>query len=242
MTYAVLRSVQVGLPRQFGAEGAADPMDRPWTTGFYKEAVDRPVRLGTTNLEGDGQADLVHHGGPDKAVLAYSGDHYAYWRQALSNPSLPYGAFGENLTMAGQTEAEVCIGDTWQIGDGGDGVILQVSQPRQPCWKLARRWRVKTLALQVQEAGYTGWYLRVLREGVVAAGMPVTLLERPCPQWTVGRANRVMHVDKHDLAAAAELASLPLLARSWQSTLLQRAERSHESDPAKRLFGSDEMR
>jgi MOSC domain-containing protein YiiM len=130
MTQPVLRSIQVSLPRSFGAEGATDPLDRPWVSGFDKQPVAGPVRLGATNLDGDGQADLVYHGGPDKAVLAYSADHYDDWRRELAMPALRFGAFGENFTIAGQSEAEVCVGDVWQVG----AVTLQVSQPRQPCW------------------------------------------------------------------------------------------------------------
>src|SRR5690606_31581999 len=102
---AILASIQVGLPRTLGMVDAADPMDRRWTTGFYKEPVPGPVYLGLTNLDGDGQGDTVHHGGPEKAVLAYSGDHYAAWRQELNLPDLPPGAFGENFTVNGLTEA-----------------------------------------------------------------------------------------------------------------------------------------
>ena len=233
-TNAVLESIQVGRPRQFGQEDAADPMDRLWTTGFYKEPVNGPVRLGVTNLDGDGQADLVHHGGTEKAVLAYADDHYHLWRPELNMPNLAFGAFGENFTVQGITEANVCLGDVWKIGDE---VRVQVSQPRQPCWKLARRWRLKTLALQVQSTGRTGWYFRVLAEGAVAAGMPMMLVERPHPAWTVERANRVMHFDKDDLRAAAELAAIPTLALSWTTALQRRVECQIQSDPAKRLYG-----
>lgn len=237
MIHPALQSIQVGLPTHFGREGAADPMDRPWTTGFFKQPVFGPVRLGATNLDGDGQADLDHHGGPDKAVLAYSADHYDAWRRELNNPALPPGAFGENFTVAGITEADVCLGDVWTIG--GEAA-LQVSQPRQPCWKLARRWRLKTLSLQVQESGRTGWYFRVLHEGVVAAGMPLVLVERPHPAWSIARANRVMHTDKNDGRAAAELAALPCLAESWKTTLRRRVEQNIHPDPAKRLIGRNE--
>jgi MOSC domain-containing protein YiiM len=229
----VLLAVHVGLPRQLGAEGASEPMERLWTTGFIKEPVAGPVRLGVTNLEGDGQADLVHHGGPDKAVLAYAAEHYDAWRQELALPDLPLAAFGENFTIAGQSEASVCIGDVWQVGD----TLLQVSQPRQPCWKLARRWRIKTLALRVQETGRTGWYLRVLQVGIVEAGMPLELRERPHATWTVQRANQIMHVDKSDLRLAGELAELPELAPNWKATLRRRVEQNLHPDPDKRLIG-----
>lgn len=236
MTAPLLASIQVSLPRSFGQEGAADPMDRPWTTGFFKEPVLGPVRLGLTNLEGDGQADRLHHGGPDKAVLAYSAEHYPLWRQSLNQPALPFGAFGENFTVTGLTEADVCIGDTWLVGDE---VVVQVSQPRQPCWKLARRWRIKSLALDVQQTGRTGWYFRVLSEGAVTAGMRLVLHDRPHPDWTVARANQVMHLEKRNIAAAQELAAIPLLSENWQATLSRRATKQ-ESDPQKRLIGENE--
>lgn len=233
---AILASIQVGLPRTLGQVDAADPMDRRWTTGFYKEPVPGPVYLGLTNLDGDGQGDTVHHGGPEKAVLAYSGDHYAAWRQELNLPDLPPGAFGENFTVNGLTEADVCIGDTWQVGPD---VLLQVSQPRQPCWKLARRWRIKNLALQVQQTGRTGWYLRVLQPGTVAAGMKLVLRERPFPEWSVARANQVMHNKREDFDLAAELASVPLLAANWQHTLQRRVEEKRPGDTTARLVGEN---
>ncbi|WP_231754103.1 MOSC domain-containing protein [Caulifigura coniformis] len=211
-------------------------MDRPWTSGFDKRPVVGPLRLGLTNLDGDGQADLVHHGGPDKAILAYSADHYDGWRHELQMPDLPFGAFGENFTVEGLTEAKVCLGDIWQVGES----VLQVSQPRQPCWKLARRWRIKSLALQVQESGRTGWYFRVLQEGVVAPGLSLQRLECAHPEWTVERANDVMHFDKDNLNLAAALAAIRPLAASWKATLMKRAERKAHSDPVMRLIGPNE--
>ena len=209
---STLLSIQVGLPRHLGIAGAPDPMDRPWTTSFFKEPVEGPVWLGRTNLAGDGQADRKNHGGPDKAVLAYSADHYPLWRAELNRPDLPHGAFAENFTIAGLTEENVCIGDVYAIG----GAQVQVSQPRQPCWKIARRWRIKDLTAQVRETGRTGWYLRVLVEGYVEAGQPVELLERTFPQWTVARASQVMNHRHEDPAAAAELAACPSLAAVWR--------------------------
>ena len=145
-----LVSIQVGLPRTHEPTDAAE---RPWTTGFYKDPVSGPVFVKRTNIEGDGQADLRVHGGIDKAVLAYAAEHYAAWREELDQPHLPFGAFGENLTIADLTERDVCIGDIWQVGD----VLLEVSQPRQPCWKLARRWHIKTLPKLVVQSGRSGW-------------------------------------------------------------------------------------
>lgn len=227
-----LLSIQVGLPRTHGTEGAADPHDRPWTTAFYKEPVPGPVALGALGLAGDGVADPRFHGGPDKAVLAYSADHYPFWRELLGH-ALPFGAFGENLTLAGQTEADVCIGDVYALG----AVRVQVTQPRQPCWKLARRWRRSDLATLVQENGRTGWYFRVLAEGPVTEERDWGLVERPYPQWTIAEANRIMHHAPGDRAAAGALAACPALSESWKRTLSARAERDAQPDAHARLEG-----
>ncbi len=237
MTNPTLLSIQVGTPRSFGTPGAAEPMDRPWTTGFYKESVAGPVPVGVTSLEGDGQADLVNHGGPDKAVLAYSADHYPAWRSELGKPDLPFGAFGENFTVTRQTEADVCIGDRWVLGE----VRLEVSQPRLPCWKLARRWRIEDLALRVDRTGRSGWYLRVLTEGQVAAGQVWKLEARPCPDWTVARASHLWLHDKGNLADATLLAAIPGLAASWKEMLSRRLQRLRAMDDARRLVGPNEV-
>lgn len=213
-------SIQVGLPREVPPAGAGDFSQSPWTTGYFKDPVSGPIAVRPTGIVGDGQADLVHHGGPNKAVCVYPLVHYPEWQTLLDQP-LAYGAFGENFTVDGLEESDVCIGDTWRVGDTA---IVQVSQPRQPCWKLARRWQRKSFALEVQDSCKTGWYFRVLTEGQVQAGARLTLLERPHPRWTVLRANRVMHHKKHDALLAAELAALPELSASWQTRLNRRVK------------------
>jgi len=214
-----LLSIQVGKPKDHGREDAADAHDRPWTTGFFKTPVGEPVFAAKTNLVGDGQADLKNHGGVDKAVLGYSADHYPKWREELGMPGMPFGAFGENLTIAGMSEWSVCIGDILRI----DSVIFEVSQPRQPCWKLARRWRLHALTGMVVRNGRSGWYLRVLEEGWLEAPAPVTLLDRPNPDWTIARANEILHHRKSDLKLTLELADVPRLAASWVDELRERA-------------------
>jgi len=230
----VVTSIFVGTPRELGTPGAEDPMDKPWYSGFLKAPVAGPVFLGKINLDGDGQGDRVHHGGVNKAVCCYPASHYEeYWRDHLNIPELTRGSFGENFAIDGAAEEDVCIGDVWRVGEA----VVQVSQPRGPCWKLARRWRVKDLALQVQQTGRAGWYLRVLTEGLVAPGSPITLIERPNPEWTIARANQIMNHDKHDTAAAAALAAVPELSSNWRTTLTNRVEKGVEPDLAKRLEG-----
>lgn len=217
---AILRSIQLGTPTHYGFESAEDPHDQPWTTGFFKTPVAGRVFANTTNLVGDGQADLIHHGGVDKAVLAYSADHYPKWREELHMPDMPYGAFAENLTIAGLSEASVCIGDIYRLGEA----FFEVSQPRQPCWKLARRWRMHELTPTVVRNGRSGWYLRVVQPGWIEAGMPVTLVERPNPAWTIARAHDVMHHRKTDVPLMLELADVPQLSGSWVRELRERAK------------------
>lgn len=225
-----LLAVCVGLPRTLGTEGAANPLERPWVSGTFKAPVHGPVRLGRTGLAGDGQADLTVHGGLEKAVLAYAAAHYPFWRETLGRDDVGPGAFGENLVLDGADEATVCIGDVVRVG----GARLQVSQPRQPCWKQARRWGRKDMPLLLQQTGRTGWYYRVLEEGMVEEGLPVELLERPFPALTVARANGAMHGE--DREAAAQLAECALLAPGWRDSMRRRLLGTRGNDGA-RLYG-----
>lgn len=218
MTPPTLVSIQVGQPTNYGHESGVDPHDRPWTTAFFKSPIAGPVFVGLTNIAGDAQADLKNHGGLDKAVLAYAASHYECWRGELGRDDLGYGGFGENLTIAGLTEESVCIGDVWSLGEA----VFEVSQPRQPCWKLARRWRITELTARVVANGRTGWYLRVLREGLINTGESLTLVVRPNGDWSVARANKVMHHRKADAALAGELAALPELSVAWKQALIAR--------------------
>ena len=227
----VVQSIQIGRAQtythavadgQVAGSTAADGKPAEWTTAFFKFPVAGPVDVGQLGIAGDEQVDRKNHGGPDKAVLVYSADHLPLWRERLNLPEMAGGAFGENLTVAGSTEEGVCIGDVWEAG----AVQLQVTQPRQPCWKMSRRWRIKELAAWVVETGRTGWYFRVLREGEVAADMELELAQRPHPEWTVAAANHVMHVNKHNSERAAALAACPPLSASWREELLGRATNS----------------
>jgi MOSC domain-containing protein YiiM len=218
---ALIVSIQTGRAASYLHPNQADGNGREWTTAFFKTRVPGPVSVTLLGVAGDEQADRENHGGPDKALLAYSAEHYAYWQAHLPLPDMPHGGFGENLTIAGLTEETVCIGDTWRAGN----VVLQVTQPRQPCWKMSRRWRVPDLARQVIANGRSGWYLRVLQEGALAAGVSLELVARPHPAWPVSRASRVMHHEKHDLTLAAELASLPELSAAWREALTERIAR-----------------
>lgn len=215
MTLPVLVSIQTGQPQSLEYPDPRDGRDRRWRTAFHKGEAAGPLWLGPLGLFGDAQADRQHHGGPDRAVLAYSADHYPLWHQELGRTDFRAGAFGENFTIAGLDETTVCLGDVYAVGDAR----VQVSQPRVPCYKIARRWSMPDLTARVERTGRTGWYLRVLDEASIEAGLPVTLLERPNPTWPVTRVAQVFRRRAHPSPETAELATLSHLAADWRSAL-----------------------
>jgi MOSC domain-containing protein YiiM len=212
-----LVSVQLGSPKTVGTPHASDPMERAFTSAIWKEPVAGPVWAGLLGLRGDTVANTKVHGGPEQAILMYPESHYASWHAEWGRDDIGAGAFGENLTVAGLTEDTVCIGDVLEIG----AARLQVSQPRQPCATLARRHQMRDMIAQVRRNGRSGWYLRVLQEGYLAAGQPIALAERPHAQWTVRRAAQVGVSRKERPGDAAELAACPALSPAWQAWLIR---------------------
>lgn len=199
------------------------------STGIFKTPSDEPLFLTLVNFEGDGQADLVHHGGREKAVCVYPYEHYPYWEKELGR-ELEYSAFGENLTTQGLLEAEICIGDIFQLGEA----VVQVSQPRQPCFKLSVKYGAPDMPLKVQETGYTGFYFRVLQEGLVSKSD--SLIRTSChPKGiTVSYANHIMHRDKNDTEGIKKILEVEGLSASWRKTFVKRLEGS-STDTKERL-------
>lgn len=198
-----LHSVQVGRTAPLGPEGVP--------SGFVKRPVLGPVQVSPLGLAGDEQADLSVHGGPEKAVYGYAMRHYAAWRSELPEHEqiLVPGAFGENLTVDGLTEDEIFVGDVHRMGSA----LLQVCQPRQPCFKLALHFRDSRLPRAMVKSGRAGWYYRVIEGGTLRAGDRVELVQRPQPGLPLSRlvsiVNRgVATVDEHSaLAGMPEVAS-----------------------------------
>lgn len=224
MDSPLLLSIQVGLPRQMQMHDSGKDKEKVWRSAIYKEQVEGPLWLDGLNLAGDKQSDLRVHGGPDRAVLGYSAEHYAVWREELERPELTYGSFGENFTISGLSEETAYIGDIYQLGE----VQLQVSQPRQPCWKLELRIGVEDMISRVHKRVWGGWYFRVLKQGYVEPKQPLTLLERPCPQWTVKRAYTIMTKRRKDQSALRELVACPYLSADWHRYLTERLQAVEE--------------
>jgi MOSC domain-containing protein YiiM len=214
----ILESVQVGTPKPYGRVGSIDPMERPWTTSFFRVPSREPRRLFTTHLEGNIQGDTKHHGSLTQAVLLYAAAHYPEWQRELNRPEIGPGGFGENFTIGELTEETACIGDVYAIGEAA----IQVTGPRYPCWKIERRWGIAGLTARVAETGRTGWYCRVVQEGMVEPGLPVLLVERPYPEWSMALINDFAHGRNKDVEKARALARCPLLHEFWQELILRR--------------------
>lgn len=205
-------------------------------SGIMKRPVDRPLQIGPEGVEGDEQADRRVHGGVEKAVHHYPLDHYPLWREELGDLS-PLGAaggFGENISTSGLTEATIAVGDVFRLGKA----LLQVSQGRQPCWKLNHRFEVPDMARRVQQTGRTGWYYRVLEPGIVTPGDRLALVHRIAPEWTLHRLWRALYVDRLNLDELKGMAALDVLAEGWRKYAVRRLESGRVEDWRKRLDGT----
>jgi MOSC domain-containing protein YiiM len=221
-----LLSLNVGLPKQVQFR------QKDVSTGIFKTATDEALYLSYLNFEGDGQGDLVHHGGREKAVCVYPFEHYPFWEKELKRP-LEYGALGENLTTKGLLETEVCIGDVFELGKA----IVQISQPRQPCYKLTIRYSVPEMLLKVQKTGFTGFYFRVLAEGLVSRSDKLTLLHRHPQKVTVSYANRIMHHEKENSEGMERMLEVEELSVNWKQTFQKRLK-GIGTDSSERLTGN----
>ena len=191
----------------------------PWPdkapSAINKSSVSGPLQLTLTGFIGDEQADPRYHGGPDKAVHHYAADHYPYWvEQNGENSKFHPGGFGENISTTGLTEDLVCIGDVFTLGE----TRLQISQGRQPCWKLNAHSGIENLSHEVMQTKFTGWYYRVLEEGIVSPGDSLQLVERSHWEWTVRRVTEARFSPRSYAKFAVELASLSVLSESWRET------------------------
>ena len=203
-----LRSVQIGRIAPLGPQGVP--------SAFVKHPVDGPVAVGRLGLAGDKQADLTVHGGAEKAVYAYGASHYPAWVADFPDHADRFvpGGVGENLTIDGLVEADLCVGDLHRIGTAR----LQVCQPRQPCFKFALRFADNQLPKAMVRNGRAGWYYRVVEEGVLAAGDAVELVDRPNPDFGFDRLVGIVNARRatpDELAAMATMDGLASNLRAW---------------------------
>jgi MOSC domain-containing protein YiiM len=216
--------------------GKARPLGpRAQPSAIDKNKVSGRLWLGEQGFAGDEQGDRKNHGGPEKAVHHYPFDHYAAWQTELGDCSVLTrpGAFGENLSTTGLVEGGVAVGDTFRLG----AALVQVSQGRQPCWKLNVRFGVRDMALRLQASGRTGWYYRVLEEGYVEEGDDLVLVHRLSPEWTIERLWGVLYVDTLNFAELAAMVELQHLAEGWREHAAKRLASRTVEDWSLRLNG-----
>ena len=217
--HAQLAGVFVGRPTVIG-----EVRGRPVESGIAKRRATAPsLALSATNLDGDRQADLSVHGGPDKAVYAYPAGHYPAWR--ADGFAVESGGFGENLALAGVDEHAVLLGDVWRWGDA----LLQVSQPRAPCYKLALHTGRKDVGPRMLATGRCGWYFRVTRPGTVPTTGGVALVDRADGAPSVADAFAAIFGAggrAADDATVDRVLASPALAGAWREPLLARRSRA----------------
>jgi MOSC domain-containing protein YiiM len=202
-------SVNVSKPKDVVHDGAVV------STGIFKEPVKGRLWVRKLGIEGDGQADLTAHGGPDQAVYAYPVEHYAYWEEQLGRDPLPFGQFGENLSITGIDEASARVGDTLKIGTA----VLQVTQPRLPCYKLGIRMGAgKSFPKRFQKSGRVGFYLRVIKEGELAAGDQIERVGVP-DSVTIIEFLKVYGSKRPSRRAISRVLAAPGLSHAWRTYL-----------------------
>ncbi len=227
MSNLPILSLRIGGLAPLGARGVP--------SGIDKSEVAGDVALSKTGFAGDEQGDTAKHGGPEKAVHHYPFEHYRAWADTLGHHVClsTSGAFGENISTDGLTEADVSIGDVFRLGTA----LVEVSQGRQPCWRLNERFGRKTMAREVQDTGRTGWYYRVIKTGTVGPADRLTLMERRAPEWTIARIWRAFYIDRLDQAELRGIAALKPLAESWRNHAARRLDSGRVEDWSKRLQG-----
>lgn len=186
-------------------------------TGIFKKPVAYPLRVMTTGLDGDGQADLKHHGGVDKAVYVYTVENYRFWEEELGR-ELPFGQFGENFAVSGMLDEQVHIGDIFRIGQ----IEAQVTQPRVPCFKLGIKMQDPAFVARFLHSGRVGFYLRILREGVVRAGEHIELLEADPGKLCVSEAMLALSKGPRQQEIIRRALGIPALSRAWRLDLEKR--------------------
>jgi MOSC domain-containing protein YiiM len=186
-------------------------------TGIFKYPVNRPIYLGKEDVEKDNVIDRRYHGGIDKACYLYSSDHYTYWQNLYPTLDMPWGIFGENLTVEGLHEASINIGDIFKIG----GAIVQATQPRQPCFKLEFRFNDNRIVRQFIESGFSGVYVRVIENGHVKTGDPIETIERK-NSISIQKVYELLYTDKLQKEAVLKAVNDPFIAANCRRDLLKR--------------------
>ncbi len=210
-------SVNVGTAREF------EYNNRPAKSAIWKSPVAGRIAARGVNLEGDDQADPKAHGGFDKAMYAYAIEDIQWWEQILGR-SLVYGEFGENLTTQGIEVNDALVGERWEIGS----TVLEISEPRIPCWRLGVRMDDKTFPRRFTEAMRPGPYLRIIVEGDVGAGDEIRVVEKPHHDLTVRDVFRIYTRDRDEVERLLDVAQISDAWKRWANDMLQKVKARSE--------------
>ena len=214
MTPKIL-SINVSLPEEIDFEG------QKVTTGIFKEPIEGRIMLRTLNLDGDKQADLTVHGGPDKAVYAYPIEHYEFWRKVYPDMEMPNGMFGENFTIEGLMEIDVNVGDIFRIGSSK----VVATQPRMPCYKLGVKFGRMDVLKKFLASGRSGIYFKVLEEGEVGAGDSIIQIKRDINQVGISDIVRLYASDREDIKMMRRAVKVEALPEGWKDYFYEQLRR-----------------
>jgi MOSC domain-containing protein YiiM len=214
MTPKIL-SINVSLPKEIDFEG------QKVTTGIFKEPIEGRIMLRTLNLDGDKQADLTVHGGPDKAVYAYPIEHYEFWRKVYPDMEMPNGMFGENFTIEGLMEIDVNVGDIFRIGSSK----VVATQPRMPCYKLGVKFGRMDVLKKFLASGRSGIYFKVLKEGEVGAGDLIVRIKNDTNRVGIGDIVRLYASDREDIKTMRRAVKVEALPEGWKHYFYEQIRR-----------------
>ena len=208
-------SINVSLPKEIDFEG------QMVTTGIFKEPIEGRIMLRTLNLDGDKQADLTVHGGPDKAVYAYPIEHYEFWRKVYPNMEMPNGMFGENFTIGGLMENEVSVGDAFEIGSSK----VIATQPRMPCYKLGVKFGRMDVLKKFLASGRSGIYFKVLEEGEVGPGDSIIKIKKDTNRVAISDVVRLYAIDREDISTMQRAVKVEALPEGWRDYFIEQIRR-----------------
>lgn len=228
MTAASLLSVNVGLPRDLAWQG------RTVHTGIWKSPVAGRVRARRLNLDGDGQGDLVGHGGEQRAVFVYQIESYRYWEQALGRTDFVLGQLGENFTIRGLPDDQVCVGDRYRIGSA----LFEVTQPRVTCYRVGIRMNEPRMAALLTGSGRPGFYFRVIEEGEVGAGDAIVKIKDGEERMTVTELNALLYLPRHPRDRLERALQIPALSPGWRGSFEALLESERRADGARAATGN----
>ncbi|MDO4874843.1 MAG: MOSC domain-containing protein [Campylobacter sp.] len=228
---ATLKALLIGEVKNYGSQSATNKLNTPWSSAIFKVAQNGEIFANELGFEGDSVADTKHHGGPEKAVFANSFANYADWESFLGLKNMAYGAMGENLCVDGLDESCVYVGDIHKIGS----LVLQVSQPRKPCFKLSKRWGNENMATHIFETGLTGWYYRVITPGSCKVGDVIEVIEKDPVHMSILEVNRLFCAPNKNLNLLEKFNSLTTLPKSWYSDMERRIQGIYSTEYMRNL-------